>query len=143
MRPCLFDLVGGMETLERVHKIFYDKVYAHPWLGKYFEGHNQESIERRQSLFMAEKMGGDIEYLGKMPKMAHRQMFITEELFEIRSELLRESLQEAGVPDELAERWMRIDQAFKKAIVKPSIERFYQNTFKYEKRVIIPKPGKS
>ncbi|MFC1750032.1 group 1 truncated hemoglobin [Pseudomonadota bacterium] len=140
MKESLFNLVGGMPTLEKVHKIFYDKIYVHPWLGKFFEGHSQESIERRQSLFMAEKMGGDINYLGKMPKMAHRQMFITEELFEIRRELLLESLQESGVPEALAERWLRIDQAFKKAIVKPSIEAFYQNTFRYEQRVIIPKP---
>ena len=139
-KESLYDLIGGMETLEKVHKIFYDKVYAHPWLGEYFKDHNQEAIERRQSLFMAEKMGGDINYLGKMTKMAHRQMFITDELFDIRSELLEASLKEFGIPEALAERWLRIDQAFRKAIVKPTVADFYKNTFKYEKRVIVPKP---
>jgi hemoglobin len=139
-KQTLFDAVGGLPTLRKVHKIFYDKVYAHPWLGKFFAGHNQEAIETRQTQFMAGKMGGDVPYYGKEMKMAHRQMYITQELFDLRSRLLRESLQEAGVPEELARRWLKIDSAFANQVVKDSIESFYSWTWKYEKRVIIPKP---
>ena len=139
-KQTLYDAVGGLPTLQKVHKIFYDKVYAHPWLGKFFEGHNQEAIETRQTQFIAEKMGAEKPYLGKDMKMAHRQMYITKELFELRHELLRESIKEGGVPDELAERWLRIDSAFSRQIVKDSIESFYAYTWKYEKRVIVPKP---
>ena len=126
--------------MRKVHKIFYDKIYAHPWIGKFFAGHNQEAIEARQTKFMAEKMGGDVNYHGKDMKMAHRQMFITQELFELRSQLLRQSLHEAGVPDKLAKRWLKIDRAFSRQIVKDSIASFYAWTWKYEKRVIIPRP---
>ena len=139
MKESLFEAVGGLPTLQHVHKIFYDKVYAHPWLGKFFDGHNQEAIENRQTSFMAEKMGGDVEYWGKEPYITHRAMYITEELFDLRTELLHESLLEAGVPNELCERWIKIDNAFKRKIVKDSIESFYATTWKYEKRVIIPK----
>ncbi len=140
-KQTLFDAVGGLPALEKVHKIFYDKVYAHPWLGKFFAGHNQEAIETRQTIFMAEKMGSEKPYYGKDMKMAHRQMYITQELFDLRRELLRESLEEASVPDELAERWLKIDSAFKRHIVKDSIESFYAYTWKYEQRVIVPKPS--
>ena len=140
-KESLFTAVGGLPTLQRVHKIFYDKVYAHPWLGKFFEGHSQEAIENRQTSFMAEKMGGPVEYMGKHPQMAHRHMYITEELFEVRRVLLTESLCEAGVSDELAERWLRIDSAFMKSVVKESIADFYRESFKYERRVIIPSPN--
>lgn len=136
----LFDAVGGLLTLRKVHKIFYDKVYAHPWLGKFFADHNQEAIETRQTQFMAEKMGGDLPYYGKEMKMAHRQMFITPELFDLRSRLLGESLQEAGVPETLAKSWLKIDSAFSRQVVKESIESFYAWTWKYEKRVIVPRP---
>lgn len=139
-RQTLFDAVGGLSVLQRVYKIFYDKVYAHPWLGQFFEGHSQEAIENRQTSFMAEKMGGTVEYMGKHPQMAHRHMYITAELFELRRQLLEDSLREAGVSDELSERWLRIDSAFMKNIVKDSIESFYQESFKYERRLIIPKP---
>ena len=139
-KQSLLDAVGGLPTLETAHKIFYDKIYAHPWIGQFFAGHDQASIEKRQTRFMAEKMGGDVPYFGKDMKMAHRQMFITEELFELRSQMLRESLNEAGVPMALADRWIKIDSAFKAQIVKESIKSFYAWSWKYERRVIIPKP---
>ncbi len=135
----LFDEVGGLATLQKVHKIFYDKIYAHPWLKRFFAGHDQQAIENRQSGFMAEKMGGAIQYWGKQPKMAHRQMYITQELFDIRHELLKEALREAGLNDDLARRWLKIDYAFKRQIVKDSIEAFYKTTWNYEQRIIIPK----
>jgi len=138
-KQALFDEVGGLATLQRVHKIFYDKVYAHPWLKMFFDGHDQDAIESRQTGFMAEKMGGEVDYWGKQPKMAHRQMYITQDLYDIRHDLLRESLQESGVTEALAERWLKIDYAFKRQIVKDSIEAFYKTTWNFEKRVIIPR----
>ena len=108
----MFDAVGGLPTLQRVHKIFYDKVYAHPWLRLFFADHSQVAIENRQTTFMAMKMGGDVVYTGKDIKVAHETMYITQELFEIRRALLDESIREAGVADELRERWLKIDSAF-------------------------------
>ena len=138
-KQSLFEELGGLATLQKVHKIFYDKLYADPWLKHFFAGHDQQAIEDRQTAFMAEKMGGKVTYWGKQPKMAHRQMYITEELFDLRHEILRESLQEAGVNHELAQRWLKIDYAFKRQIVKDSIEAFYKTTWNYEKRIIIPR----
>lgn len=140
MSETLFDAVGGLPTLQKVHKIFYDKVYAHPWLGQFFEGHSQEAIENRQTAFMAEKMGGDVVYMGKEPKVAHETMYITPELFEIRKGLLDESIREAGVPDALRERWLKIDSAFMKTIVKDSMDEFLATKWPYKKHIIIPKP---
>ena len=71
--------------------------------------------------------------------MAHRQMYITEELFDLRHQILKESLREVRVPEELARRWLKIDYAFKRKVVKDSIESFYHETWQYEKRVIIPR----
>jgi hemoglobin len=140
VQSVLFDQIGGLPVLEQVHKLFYDKVYAHEWLGQFFVGHDQASIEKRQTLFMAEKMGGDVDYWGKQPEMAHRKMYITHELFDLRHALLDQALHEAGVADELAKRWLAIDSAFVRVIVKDSIESFYRNSFRFEQRVIIPRP---
>lgn len=140
MKQSLFDAIGGLPTLEKVHKIFYDKIYAHDWLKQFFVGHNQKAIENRQSAFMAIKMGGDVTYMGKEPKMSHRHMYLTQELIDLRTTLLRESLEEAEVPEPLIQRWLKIDNAFGRQIVKDSIESFYKTTWKYKKRLIIPKP---
>ena len=139
-KESLFEAVGGLPVLQKVHKVFYDKVYAHPWLGRFFEGHSQEAIENRQTAFMAEKMGGPVMYMGKDLRMAHRQMYITQELFNVRQTLLKQSLEDCAIPQNLAQRWLKIDNAFKRQVVKDSIESFYRNTFRYEKRIIIPKP---
>ena len=137
----LFDAVGGLPTLQRVHRIFYDKVYAHAWLKLYFEGHSQVAIENRQTTFMAMKMGGDVVYMGKDVRVAHEAMYITPELFEIRRALLDESIRETGVADDLRERWLKIDGAFMKSIVKDSLEAFTRTTWPYKKHIIIPKPA--
>jgi truncated hemoglobin YjbI len=136
----MFDAVGGLSTLQRVHKIFYDKVYAHPWLKLFFESHSQIAIENRQTTFMAMKMGGDAVYMGKDIKVAHETMYITQELFEIRRALLDDSIQEAGVTGELRTRWLKIDSAFMKSIVKDSMDVFTKTTWPYKKHIIIPRP---
>jgi hemoglobin len=141
MTQTLFDAVGGLPALKSVHKIFYDKVYAHPWLGQFFIGHNQEAIENRQTSFMAGKMGGPDTYMGKDLTVAHETMYITEELFLLRRALLAESLKEFGLDEALRERWLKIDSAFRKKIVKDSFDSFMNSKWPYKKHIVIPKPG--
>lgn len=140
MKQTLYDTVGGLPTLQKVHKIFYDKIYAHPWLKQFFEGHSQEAIEGRQTSFMGEKMGGP-KYLGKPIKQVHENMYITQELYALRHELLSEALIEAGVAEDSRQRWLKIDDAFMRQIIKTSVESFYRDYhFTYKQRIIIPKP---
>ena len=116
----LYERLGGKQTYTKVHKIFYDKAYAHPWLSKYFTDKPQEVLENQQTDFMVQIMGGPKAYGGKSPKSAHQHMLITAELFELRAELLSESIKEAGVADNLREEWLAVDATFKRALVKSS-----------------------
>jgi hemoglobin len=141
MNLTLYEAIGGLPTLQKVHKIFYDKVYAHQWLGKFFEGHDQKVIENKQSGFMAEKMGSTAPYLGKEIKMVHETMYISEELFDIRHRLLDESIKEAGVNEVLRKRWLRIDSAFMRLITKESVESMFNNDWPFKKPIIIPNPA--
>jgi hemoglobin len=113
-----YEVLGGRLTLDKVHKIFYDKIYAHPWISNYFNGIDQAIIESQQSDFMAQAMGGPSMYCGKLIIPAHKHMFISEELFELRTQLLIESMNEAGVSAAHQEKWLKIDQSFKKGIIK-------------------------
>lgn len=135
----LFDLIGGRPTLERVHKVFYDKLYADKWFKQFFADVDQKTIEDQQTDFMTSSMGGGRIYSGKLPKNAHRHMFITDELFELRSTILRDSIRECGVPADLAEKWLNIDYAFKKSLVKESVEQC-EKRFNTDELLIIPKP---
>lgn len=117
----LYEALGGRDTLKRVHKIFYDKIYAHPWIGQFFAKVSQEIIENQQTDFMTDAMGGPKVYCGRLPIPTHANMFITDELFELRGQLLRESLTEARIPEDLAAHWIKIDRAFRTAVVKKSV----------------------
>jgi len=116
----LYERLRGRPTFVKVHKIFYDKAYAHPWLKKYFTDKPQEVLESQQTDFMIQLMGGPKCYGGKSPKSAHQHMVITEELFELRSQLLSESIKEAGVPDSLRKEWLAADAVLKRSLVKTS-----------------------
>ena len=116
----LYDRLGGKPTYVKVHKIFYDKAYADPWLSKYFTDKPQELLEDQQTDFMIQFMGGPKCYSGKVPKSAHQHMVITNELYEHRAQLLSDSIAEAGISDELREEWIAADATFQRALVKTS-----------------------
>ena len=116
----LYDRLGGKETLIKVHKIFYDKAYAHPWLSKYFTDKPQELLEEQQTDFMMQLTGGPKIYAGKTPKSAHQHILITEELFELRARLLSDSIKEAGLSDDLRQEWLDADATFKRVLIKKS-----------------------
>jgi truncated hemoglobin YjbI len=137
----LYEAVGGKPTLEKVHKIFYDKIYKHPWIGQYFKDVPQKIIETQQTDFMSDLMGGPSKYCGKLPVAAHKHMFIEEELFQLRSQLLRESLQEAQLSTECIEAWLKLDGAFKKGILKNSISEC-EKRFATDEILAFPNPSK-
>ncbi len=116
----LYDRLGGKPTYVTVHKIFYDKAYAHPWLSRYFTDKPQELLENQQTDFMIQLMGGPKCYSGKSPKSAHQHILITDELFELRAQMLSESITEAGISDELRDEWLAADATFQRALVKTS-----------------------
>ncbi|MDQ6950712.1 MAG: group 1 truncated hemoglobin [Mariprofundales bacterium] len=136
----LFKQLGGLATLEQVHQRFYDKVYAHPWLGQFFAGHDQQAIELRQTQFMAEKFGSETPYPGQPLELAHRRMFISETLLQLRQQLLRESLESEQIPEPLIARWLKIDHAFWRQLSNGSIESFQEIDLKYEQPMVIPHP---
>jgi len=135
----LYARLGGHPTLERVHKLFYDKVYEHPWLGLFFEGIDQDFIEEQQTAFMAAVMGGPKRYVGQYPKPAHKHMFVDQELFDLRNEVLAESIAEAAVPADAASEWLKLDRNFANAIIKRSVDECEQR-YVFEPIVHIPDP---
>ena len=113
-----FEELGGVTILKKVSKVFYDKVYKDQWIGKYFQHIEQERIEAQQIDFMTQSLGGPKVYCGRLPGPTHQNMFISEELFELRQKYLIEALDESNASEELKQRWLAIDEAFKRKIVK-------------------------
>jgi truncated hemoglobin YjbI len=136
-----FEELGGRPMLEKIAKIFYDKVYLDAWMGQYFKEVPQKIIESQQVDFMVGALGGPNVYCGKLPVEAHTHMMVTEELFDLRQGLLTASMREAGAKPELMDRWLKIDQAFRGRIVKHSVNECRQR-FSSEPILNFPKPYK-
>lgn len=117
-RQTPFEQIGGRPVIQKVTKIFYDKVYAHPWIGKYFALIPQEHIENQQTDFMQGAFRGPKVYSGRMPVDAHVHMVIDHDLFDLRNELLKEAMVEVGLNEEMQNLWLRIDEAFRNVLVK-------------------------
>jgi hemoglobin len=139
VRQTLYERLGGRPILERVNRRFYDKVYAHPWLGQFFEGVDQGHVERQQTDLMSQAMGVAGAFHGTYPVPGHKHMFITKELYAVRMELKAQALAEAGIPEDLAAEWLAIDRSFEKALVKDSPDECAARR-PGEQVLVIPKP---
>lgn len=114
----IFENMGGRVQVEKVTHLFYDKVYKHPWLSKYFTHVPREHLETQQTNFMQGALGGKNRYSGRMITTVHPHMNVNAELFDIREQLLAEALIETKTSPEMQDKWLHIDQKFKSNIVK-------------------------
>jgi len=136
-----FDEIGGFPCLERVHELLYDKLYAHPWLKGFFVKSKLEIVKSQQTDFWASLMGGPSRYGGRSPRDAHVHMFLPTEVFAIRHALLDEAITEAGVPDDLREKWLGMDSNFEAAVVNKSPDECH-GRYRSEEVIIVPRPDK-
>lgn len=118
----LLDEIGGEEMVFKVHQRFYDVLFDEPWLEKFFFGKSKESLIIKQTQFMVAAFGGPNNYTGDTPAFVHMHMFITEEMSEVRGSILRESILAEGLSESVADRWLKVDQAFWPAIIKKSVD---------------------
>ncbi len=139
MTENLFYELGGMPAIEKVHRIFYDKLLSHPWLKEFFKGVPRPHLESQQNEFMSGLFGGPQIYGGRPPHTAHIHMFITEEIFLIRHELLAQSLTEAKIQPDLRERWLKHDMGMKRALVKKDVSEC-EGRYRTEPIIVVEKP---
>lgn len=117
----IYETLQDREIIKKVNEIFYEKVYEHPWLSLFFQATPKEFITQQQTDFIVGCIGGPKKFSGRLPYNAHPHMYITDELFDLRKNLLTESLKEANAPEVLITSWLRIDESFRSVIVKSSV----------------------
>ena len=58
--------------------------------------------------------------MGKAPPVAHMHILINEEIFQVRKQLLEEAFVEAFAKQELIDKWLALDNSFKRILFKDS-----------------------
>lgn len=120
--PNLLQEIGGEEAVYRVHERFYAVMFDHPWLGQFFFGKSKAVLITKQTQFMVAAFNGPNNYTGDTPAFVHMHMFITDEMADLREQILRNAILDEGLSASIADRWLKVDQSFRPAIVKKSID---------------------
>jgi len=117
----LYLLVGGRSGLRPVIERFYDKIYADPWIGQFFQDVDKSRQARRLEDFLSSGAPGEAAFDGPLPSLAHAHMFITQAMLRRRTELLRAAIIELGHPREVVRLWLRADALWHSAVRKTSV----------------------
>lgn len=106
------------KLLRAILQEFYQRVYADERLSHFFVNTTIDRAIDKQFEFLRDKFLGTRNYFGDRPRNAHHWMVIDHALFDYREELLEQCAREAGLPERFVQRWRRLDERFRKQIVK-------------------------
>ena len=136
-----FEQMGGRRSLVLINKVFYDKIYKHPWMKQFFENIPQHLIEAQQVDFMQKVLGGENIFMGRTPPKAHMHIMINEEIFQVRKQLLQQAFAETNAKPELIQKWLALDDSFKRVLFKDSVAKC-QRRFNSDDILDFPNPDR-
>lgn len=106
MSASLFEQLGGEPVLRAIIDRFVDRVMADTMIGFFFARVNKERLKRLEYEFAAEHLGADVVYTGRSLQQAHQRHPIMGGQFRRRLVILKETLAEFGVADNIVEHWV-------------------------------------
>lgn len=111
------------DALHAIARAFYDKVYAHPWIGRFFEGVSQPRQELKLVRFFHlawhDPVFGPLQ--GQYLKEEHAHMYITHALFDVRQELFAAAMRELGHDEALVQVFLAFNERWRPSVVKASL----------------------
>ncbi|MAZ47385.1 MAG: hypothetical protein CME65_02410 [Halobacteriovoraceae bacterium] len=129
-----------MSWTKKVSTRFYELVFEDPWFSKIFRNVDQEIITSQQADFMTGALGGPKLFGGRMPKDAHPHIWVDEKIWEYRENLLKQTFEELYVPLDLREKWLAIDNAFKRSILNTGDKSECFGRYKTDEIIYEPMP---
>lgn len=107
----MFDDLGGEPALRRIIDRFVDRVFDDVMIGFFFRNARRERIKQKEYEFAAQHLGADIAYSGRTLEEAHRAHPIMGGQFARRLIILKQTLEDAGVPEHVKEHWLAHTEA--------------------------------
>jgi hemoglobin len=93
----LFDQLGGVEGVEQIVRVMYDRVLHDPELAPFFENADLERLRRMQFQFVAAALGGPVVYSGPELRLAHGKVGVTNHAFAKFCGHLADAMEERGI----------------------------------------------
>ena len=115
MKP--FDRIGEAK-LRAVLADFYNRVFADVMIGFMFQGKDKQHLIDREYEMTAKMLGANVAYQGRPMRTAHAQHTIFGGHFERRLQILRETLDDHHVDDEVRRVWIDHTLALREQITR-------------------------
>ena len=112
----LFDRIGG-ERLRAVITDFYDRVFADVMIGYMFTGRDKQRLIDMEWELTARFLGSEQRYTGKPMRDAHAKLSIFGGQFDRRLQILKNTLRDHAVDDEVAQAWIDHQIALRDQVV--------------------------
>jgi hemoglobin len=114
--PTLFEQIGGEPGLRFVVDRFVDRIFDDLMIGFLFRNASRERVKEKEYEFAAAHLGGPVVYTGKPIRAAHAAHGILGGQFNRRLQILRETLDDCGVPPAVKEHWVKHTEALRPAV---------------------------
>jgi len=109
--------MGGEVGLRRVIEAFYDRVFADVMIGFMFRGRDKQRLVELETQLTTRVMGGQGPYEGRSMRAAHAHLRINRGQYLRRNQILRETLRDLNVPEEVQTAWLSHAVALERAIL--------------------------
>jgi truncated hemoglobin YjbI len=116
MAISMFEELGGEPALRAIIDRFVDRVFADVMIGFFFRNARRERIKQKEYEHAAEHLGAGIAYTGRPLDEAHRAHPIMGGQFSRRLIILKETLEEAGVPEHVKRHWLEHTESLRPLI---------------------------
>jgi truncated hemoglobin YjbI len=116
--PEMWKALGEGKLLSKILTDFYDLVFEDENLNGFFKDTTKNRAIEKQYNFLCKVFTGEKVYFGEKPRNAHHWMIISNELFNYREAIMKACLEKHGLPAHLISRWIAMENAYKKVIVK-------------------------
>jgi hemoglobin len=102
----LYDKLGGEQKLRQVVDVFIDRVFQDPMIGFFFRSADKKRIKEMEFQLAANFLGAGIEYQGRPLAEVHAKHPIMGGQFMRRMQILRETLQDFDIAQEIRDAWL-------------------------------------
>jgi hemoglobin len=120
MTTTLFEDLGGEPVLRQIIDRFVDRAFDDVMIGFFFRNAQRERVKQKEYEFAARHLGADVPYTGRPIDDAHRAHPIMGGQFARRLTLLKQTLEEQGVPEHVKAHWLAHTEALRPLVTSDS-----------------------
>ncbi|MGH7848089.1 MAG: group I truncated hemoglobin [Candidatus Binatia bacterium] len=114
----MFEKLGGERKLRHLIDVFIDRVFADPMIGFFFRNADRRRLKEMEYQLTAEFLGAGVAYQGRPLHVAHAKHPIMGGQFMRRMQILRETLEELDVPEEVRSAWLAHTESLRPLITR-------------------------